>query len=61
MNENENSHKRTSDELDNKVKLESDSNNHHNDGDVSQPPPKKIRSNEELDIRFLVSSKVSFY
>lgn len=70
MNDNDNNHKRCSDELEADIKEELDSNNHHNphnpesDGvqsdqsDSTQPPAKKIRTNEELDIRFLVSSKV---
>lgn len=71
MNDNEISHKRSSDDLDADIKVESDSNsnNHHNlesddlqpdeQTDSSQPPVKKVRTSEELDIRFLVSSKVS--
>ena len=69
MNDNENSHKRTSEELDTDLQLDSESNNHHNleldelgsndETGSTLPPTKKIRTNEELDIRFLVSSKVS--
>ena len=68
-NNNENSHKRTVDELEVDIKDEEevDSNNHHNlesddvqsdQNDGSEPPAKKVRPTEELDIRFLVSSKV---
>ena len=69
MNDMDNgSHKRTLDELDLEIKDELDSNNHHNNEELdelieevtdgSQPPAKKVRASEELDIRFLVSSKV---
>lgn len=71
-NDNENSQKRTSDQMDADNQLDSESNNHHNleiksedllshdSVDPTLPPTKKIRTNEELDIRFLVSSKVSY-
>ena len=29
------------------------------ENDIKEPPNKKFRPNEELDIRFLISSKVS--
>ncbi|CAG2165419.1 unnamed protein product [Oppiella nova] len=68
MNDMDNgSHKRTLDELDLEIKDELDSNNHHNNEELdelieevtdgSEPPAKKVRASEELDIRFLVSSK----
>lgn len=34
-------------------------NVNEDESETKEPPPKKARSNESLDIRFLVSSKVS--
>lgn len=54
MNENENTLKRSSAESNDANGVKTESSN-----ESSQPPSKKLRSSEELDIRFLVSSKVS--
>ena len=54
MNENENTLKRSSAESNDANGVKTEPNN-----ESSQPPSKKLRSSEELDIRFLVSSKVS--